>query len=200
MHGSLLPKYRGRVPINWAVLRGEIETGATLHRMVEKLDAGEIVAQQAVPILPDDTAAEVFVKVVVAAEICLATTLPQLLAGTVLHQPMNLATGSYFGGRKPEDGRIDWTRSAQEIHNLIRAVAPPYPGAFCHTPAGHLRVLRTMRMRDALTGSGLYQADGTIYARCGDGQCLRVLAAELNGQPLTTHVLAHRTISLTEQP
>jgi len=108
MHGSLLPKYRGRVPINWAVLHGETETGATLHEMAAKPDAGAIVAQTAVPILPDDTAHEVFCKVVVAAEQTLWNVLPAMLAGRTPKLPNDLSKGSYFGGRKPEDGRIDW--------------------------------------------------------------------------------------------
>jgi len=196
MHGSLLPKYRGRVPINWAVLHGETETGATLHRMVEKPDAGEIVAQQAVPILPDDTAREVFDKVVLAAEICLNGVLPSLTLGTVIHRPMDLTQGSYFGGRKAEDGRIDWTQSAQQIHNLVRAVAPPYPGAFCDTPAGHLRLLRTIRTNDAPGGNGLFAAGDSLFAHCGDGKSLRVLAAELNGRPLTAGELGEKSIPL----
>ncbi|MGF6975944.1 methionyl-tRNA formyltransferase [Paraburkholderia sp. JPY465] len=130
MHGSLLPKYRGRVPTNWAVLNGESETGATLHEMAAKPDAGAIIAQTPVPILPDDTAAQVFDKVTVAAEQTLWRVLPALLAGEAPHLPNDLAHGSYYGGRKPEDGRIDWSQSAQQVYNLIRAVAPPYPGAF----------------------------------------------------------------------
>ena len=112
MHGSLLPKYRGRAPVNWAVLHGERETGATLHYMTEKPDAGDIVAQTAVPILPDDTAREVFDKVTVAAEIALDGALPALVAGTAPRTPQDLAQGRYFGGRRPEDGVIDWTRDA----------------------------------------------------------------------------------------
>ena len=196
MHGSLLPKYRGRVPINWAVLHGETETGATLHEMVEKPDAGRIVARQAVPILPDDTAGEVFDKVVVAAEMCLVGVLPSLTLGTAPHVAMDLKAGSYFGGRKAEDGRIDWTKSAQEIHNLVRAVAPPYPGAFCDTPAGHLRVLRTIRAYDVADGSGLFAVGSNLYVRCGDGKCLRVLAAEMNGRPLLTSELKRQSIPL----
>jgi len=199
MHGSLLPRYRGRVPINWAVLHGETETGATLHRMVGKPDAGEIVAQQAVPILPDDTAGEVFDKVVVAAEICLNGVLPRLTSGTAPHLPMDLRAGSYYGGRKPEDGRIDWSKPAQQVHNLVRAVAPPYPGAFCDTPAGLLRVLRTIRADDApagTVGNGLFAAGDAMYARCGDGKCLRVLDAELNGRPLTASELERLSIPL----
>ncbi|HTH40478.1 MAG TPA: formyltransferase, partial [Rhodocyclaceae bacterium] len=97
MHGSLLPKYRGRVPVNWAVIHGETETGATLHRMVEKPDAGEIVAQQAVPILPDDTAGDVFYKTTLAAEMALNGVLPALLAGTAPHVMPDLKQGGYFG-------------------------------------------------------------------------------------------------------
>ena len=130
MHGSLLPKYRGRVPVNWAVLNGETETGATLHEMVVKPDAGVIVGQTAVPILPDDTAHRVFEKVTVAAEQTLWFCVPLLVAGTVPHLPNDLRRGSYFGGRKPQDGRIDWAQPAQKVYNLVRAVAPPYPGAF----------------------------------------------------------------------
>lgn len=110
MHGSLLPKYRGRVPTNWAVLNGETETGATLHEMAAKPDAGAIVGQTAVPILPDDTAAQVFDKVTVAAEQTLWRVLPALLAGEAPHLPNDLAAGSYYGGRKPEDGRIEWSK------------------------------------------------------------------------------------------
>ncbi len=130
MHGSLLPRYRGRAPVNWAVLHGERETGATLHYMTEKPDDGDIVAQTPVPILPDDTAREVFDKVTVAAEIALDRALPALIAGTAPRRPQDPASASYFGGRRPEDGIIDWKRDALSIHNLVRAVAPPYPGAF----------------------------------------------------------------------
>ncbi len=179
MHGSLLPKYRGRVPVNWAVLHGERETGATLHRMVEKPDAGETVAQQAVPILPDDTAHEVFVKVTLAAEMALDRVLPQLIAGTAPHLMPDLKAGSYFGGRRAEDGRIDWTKSAQEIHNLVRAVAPPYPGAFFDLPDGRrLRLLRTL-LAPARTprqaSPTLYRDSESIFVDCADGRVLRVL-------------------------
>jgi methionyl-tRNA formyltransferase len=188
MHGSLLPKYRGRVPVNWAILHGERETGATLHRMLEKPDAGGIVAQQAVPILPDDTAFEVFNKVTLAAEIALDRVLPDLLAGRAVARPQDLAAGSYFGGRKAEDGRIDWTRPAAEVHNLIRAVAPPYPGAFSDTARGRLTVLGSLHPTGETGPYGghptLFLRNGHLYAECGDGRLLRLLAVELAGSPL----------------
>ena len=191
MHGSLLPRYRGRVPVNWAVLHGERETGATLHVMNEKPDNGAIVGQQAVPILPDDTAGEVFRKVTVAAEMVLHRCLPSLVAGTAVLHAQDPSLASYFGGRKPEDGRIDWRASAASVHNLVRAVAPPYPGAFCDTRAGRLRVLRTLRVATPDPAYGSPRAapelllDGnTLLARCGDGGVLRVIAADIDGEPL----------------
>ncbi|WP_028081039.1 formyltransferase [Solimonas soli] len=188
LHGSLLPKYRGRVPINWAVIRGESETGATLHLMNEKPDNGAIVGQRAVPILPDDTAHEVFGKVLVAAELVLVEQLPRLLDGTATLTPQNLAAGQYFGGRKPEDGRIDWSQPAQTVHNLVRGVTRPYPGAFSDTGAGRLVVWRTRvdtapaAGRDA--APALLAEDGRLRARAGDGRRLIVLDAELAGRPL----------------
>lgn len=195
MHGSLLPRYRGRVPVNWAVLHGETETGATLHRMVEKPDAGEVVGRQSVPILPDDTAHDVFGKVSVAAEMLLNRVLPDLLDGTAPHLPLDLTQGSYFGGRKPEDGRIDWGQPAQAIHNLVRAVAPPYPGAFCDIAGHHLRVLRTLLQpqRTPLPASpALYVEGGDLLARCGDGRVVRILALELDGAPIAPADLPDR--------
>jgi methionyl-tRNA formyltransferase len=187
MHGSLLPRYRGRVPVNWAVIKGERETGATLHYMVEKPDAGDIVSQQAVPILPDDTAFDVFTKVSVAAELALDRVLPALLAGTAPRVPQDLARGSYFGGRRPEDGRIDWRSGAADIHNLVRGVAPPYPGAFSDVAGKRVRFLRSLLPREQPRRIGfpaLYCEDGRCYAECGDGRALRILSMEVDGTML----------------
>lgn len=186
MHGSLLPKYRGRVPVNWAVIRGETETGASLHYMTAKPDQGDLVDQMAVPILPDDRALDVFRKVTVAAELVLQRTLPALRAGNAPRIRQDLAAGSYFGGRRPEDGRIDWRQPAQAIHDLVRGVAPPYPGAFC-TQAGHrLRVLSTVRVASTHTAAGrpsLHVAGGRVLAECGDGAWLRLVDVEVDGAP-----------------
>ena len=132
LHGSYLPRYRGRVPVNWAVINGETETGATLHYMVEKPDAGEIVDRERVAIDFTDTAFDVFNKVTDAAVTVIGRAWPRLLAGTAPRIPMDLKAGNYCGGRKPEDGRIDWTRSAVQLYNLVRGVTHPYPGAFTH--------------------------------------------------------------------
>jgi methionyl-tRNA formyltransferase len=188
MHGSLLPKYRGRVPTNWAVLRGETETGATLHEMAAKPDAGAILAQTPVPILPDDTAAQVFEKTTVAAEQTLWRVLPALIAGEAPHLPNDLASGSYFGGRKPEDGRIDWSLTGQQVYNLVRAVAPPYPGAF--TDVGEQRFIvaaarlvpehgapgideaRLQRLSNL--PEGLHVEDNALFGVCGDRRVIAI--------------------------
>lgn len=195
MHGSLLPKFRGRVPVNWAVLHGEFETGATLHVMEVKPDAGDIVAQQAVPILPDDTAKDVFDKLTVAAEIALWNVLPQLLRGELPRRANDLAAGSYFGGRKPEDGCIDWTQPAQAVYNLMRAVAPPYPGAFFDLGGQRLIVARARMARPELAATldnsaavGLHLAGGELLAKAGDGGVIHILelwTADHPGQPLS---------------
>jgi methionyl-tRNA formyltransferase len=130
MHGSLLPKYRGRAPINWAVLHGEPRIGMTLHRMVKKAD---------VDIDPRDTAEQAFRKVLPCARAVLARQIDALLAGTAKETPQDNSQATYFGGRKPEDGRINWNQSSTQIFNLIRAVTDPYPGAF--TDIGTTRLM-----------------------------------------------------------
>lgn len=187
LHGSLLPKYRGRVPVNWAIIHGEQETGASLHVMNTKPDNGALVDQQAVPILPDDTAHEVFTKVMVAGEICLYRALPGLIAGTTTLTPQDLSQGAYFGGRTAEDGRIDWHQPARRIHDLVRAVTHPFPGAFADIPCGRLHVWRT-RVMDQPTPAEkpgmLAFRDGLHHAYPPGGGCLLLLEADLDGGAL----------------
>ena len=191
MHGSLLPKYRGRVPVNWAIIKGESETGSTLHYMTEKPDNGDIVAQQAVPILPDDTALEVFQKVTVAAEMALNHCLPDLLAGTAQALKQDLSKGAYYGGRKAEDGVIDWSQHACSIHNLVRAVAPPYPGATTRLLGKPMRILQTLVTGCTVSGekAAFYVKDSKAYAICGNG-VLRVVRFELDGIAMSAEEFA----------
>ena len=194
MHGSLLPRYRGRVPVNWAIIHGETETGATLHEMVEKPDAGRIVDQEAVPIAPDDLAIDVFRKVTGAAGVVLARSLPGLIDGTAVLRAQDLSKGSYFGGRRPEDGRIDWSQGAKRIHDLVRAVAPPYPGAFTDLERKRLRVLRTrlLARREPSGAKPLLRAEGErCVAVCADGSELELLELELDGKPLSAQEFAN---------
>jgi len=192
MHGSLLPKYRGRVPVNWAIIHGERETGATLHYMAEKPDAGDIVAQTRVPILPDDTAGEVFEKVTLAAEMTLDEALPQLIAGTAPRRMQDLRLGAYFGGRKPEDGRIDWMQPARRVHDLVRAVAPPYPGAYADIAGSRLSILRTRVLEEREPHSPrLVAGDRKLVAECAAGS-LEILACAIDGDPAAPADVARR--------
>ena len=179
MHGSLLPKYRGRAPVHWAILNGETLTGASLHYMLEKPDAGSLVDQQAVPIGENDTALEVSLKVAEAAQQVLRRTLPKLIAGNAPARPLDLTQGSYFGRRRPEDGRIDWRGGARRVHDLVRAVAPPFPGAF--TEAGGQRIevwetrIEARPARHPQCAPCLYADAGRWYADCPDGSRLEIV-------------------------
>ena len=180
MHGSLLPKYRGRAPVNWAILHGETKTGASLHVMEVKPDAGDIVGQSEVNIGPNETATEVFAKVSQAAVKVMESVLPELILGHVPRKPNNLAQGSYFGGRKPADGQIHWNQTATQVHNLIRAVAPPYPGAFTDWE-GQTRIVARSSLQGPfpakldLGAQGIQVVDNRVFGICGDHQAIEIL-------------------------
>jgi methionyl-tRNA formyltransferase len=143
IHGALLPRYRGRACVNWAVLNGEKETGVTLHHMTERVDEGRIVDQEVVPIGDDDTAHDVFKKMIPAARRMLHRSLPAILEGAAPGYQQDESQATYFGRRRPEDGLIDWSKPARDIHNLVRAVTHPFPGAFTYLDGRKLFVWRT---------------------------------------------------------
>lgn len=186
VHGSLLPKYRGRAPINWAILHGEPRIGVTLHRMVRRPDAGAIVDQAGVDLDPRDTAEQVYRKVLPCARLVLARQLDALLAGTARETPQDETQATYFGGRTPEDGRIDWARSSREIFNLIRAVTTPYPGAF--TEIGGARLMVWWAEPDSPATHGHRGRSGEVLElepltiATGDG-ALEITRAEWRGTP-----------------
>jgi methionyl-tRNA formyltransferase len=196
MHGSLLPKYRGRAPVNWALVNGERQTGATLHFMVAKPDAGPIVSQEAVAIGINDTALTVSLAVAAAAARLVARCMATLAAGPPAGEAMDLSRGSYYGGRKPEDGRIDLGWPALAIHNLIRAVAPPFPGAFVEL--GARRVLfegsrwTDEPARHAALAPCLYAEAGSLYLDCGDGRRLAVVGVRIGDERVDAEVLTRR--------
>lgn len=160
MHGSLLPRYRGRACVNWAIIHGETETGATLHWMTSRPDDGDIVDQERVPITGTDTAMDVMLKVAEAAERLIARNLPLLERGEAPRIPQDHPKASYFGGRRPEDGRIDWNASAMDICNLVRAVTRPYPGAFTFLDGEKVFIWKATPLNE---NSGA--APGTVISR-----------------------------------
>ena len=132
LHGSLLPRYRGRCPVNWVLIHGERETGVTLHYMTPRPDDGDIIGQKSVPIDDADTALTLYGKLAGAAAALFDEQLPKIKAGNPQRIPQNQERASYYGGRKPQDGEIDWHKSAVTVRNLVRAVTKPYPGAFTY--------------------------------------------------------------------
>ncbi|HEY1900517.1 MAG TPA: formyltransferase [Steroidobacteraceae bacterium] len=188
MHGSLLPRYRGRAPVNWAIANGETQTGATLHYMVALPDAGPIVGQEAVAIGPNDHALAVSMAVAAAAARVLSAALPGMAAGPPPGRPMDLAAGSYFGGRDPEDGRIhpDWP--GWRVHAMIRAVAPPFPGAFLEVD-GRRVVFASSRLttepaRHPTLAPCLYASAGQLFMECRDGVRLLIGNVLIDGMGL----------------
>jgi methionyl-tRNA formyltransferase len=141
LHGSLLPAYRGRAPINWVLLRGEPKTGVTLHAMTPKPDDGEILGQTALPIAWDETALSLTMRSAIAGRELIKSVVPNLIRGCENRTSQRtLGPSSYFGGRRPEDGRLDLDGLVQDAFNLIRAVADPWPNAFVQTPSGVVKV------------------------------------------------------------
>ncbi|BEO75526.1 bifunctional UDP-4-amino-4-deoxy-L-arabinose formyltransferase/UDP-glucuronic acid oxidase ArnA [Serratia marcescens] len=178
LHGSLLPRYRGRAPVNWALVNGETETGATLHKMVKRPDAGDIVGQQKVTIADSDTALTLHKKVLEAAQIVLKEQLPKLKNGTATFTRQDESQASYFGRRTPADGEILWHKSAKEINNLVRAVTEPYPGAFSYLGQRKLIVWRS-RVLDTQHDKqpGTVLSTSPLVIACGEG-ALEIVAGQ----------------------
>ncbi len=165
LHGSLLPRYRGRCPMNWVLINGERETGITLHVMTPQADAGDIVDQDRFSIGPEDTAKDLFEKAARSAPVLLRRVLPLILSGNAPRRPQDHSKATVFGGRRPEDGRIDWTWPAERISNLVRAVAPPYPGALSEAAGRTFYVWRGKPVPASATG---FDA-GEIVSSVGKG-------------------------------
>jgi methionyl-tRNA formyltransferase len=171
-HASLLPKYRGRAPINWAIINGERETGNTMFFLEEGVDRGDIIDQHRIPIEDDDDCATLYEKVAVAAIEMLLAHLPALKAGRAPRSPQDELTATVMPRRRPEDGRIEWGRDARSLFNWVRALTHPYPGAFTHYDGRRLFIWRAMEgnpSTDAPPGRLVEGADGSMHVATGSG-------------------------------
>ncbi|MCA6963700.1 bifunctional UDP-4-amino-4-deoxy-L-arabinose formyltransferase/UDP-glucuronic acid oxidase ArnA [Pectobacterium odoriferum] len=169
LHGSLLPHYRGRAPVNWVLVNGETQTGVTLHKMVSRADAGDIVAQSVVAIDEEDTALTLHGKCRTAAAALLAQQLPLIRSREITLTPQDESRASYFGRRTAADGLIDWHKSAREINNLIRAVTEPYPGAFTFLGERNVTIWRARVVKDKLGGEpGAIISTSPLVVACGE--------------------------------
>jgi len=185
LHGSLLPKYRGRCPVNWVLVKGEEKTGVTLHVMEVKPDAGDIVAQREVEIAFEDTAHSLFLKLASAARTLMKEILPELLRGSIPRVPQRGAS-SYFGGRRPEDGLVDWSADARTVYNLVRAVTHPYPGAFTFVDEKKLFIWKAQPIdipRTAADGAVVSLHPLVVSAKQGG---LRLVSVQLEGEAEST--------------
>lgn len=165
LHGSLLPDYRGRCPVNWVLVNGEGQTGVTLHHMVARADAGDIVGKKAVLIDRTDTARSLYGKLCRAGAGLLDELLPLIREGKAPRQPQDIRLGRYFGGRRPADGRINWNWPAERIYNLVRAVTDPYPGAFGLLEDGERLLIWWAAVDDQADGAGKAPGEITIAGR-----------------------------------
>jgi methionyl-tRNA formyltransferase len=181
LHGSLLPKFRGRCPVNWVLIAGEKKTGVTLHYMVEKPDAGDIVAQKACEITFDDTAQTVLMKMADAARLLMREVLPQFRDRTFRSVPQ-AGPSSYFGGRKPEDGLISWDKDALSVYNLTRAVTHPYPGAFTYLNGRKLYVWQAYPEATKMDAQpGTIISERPLMVNTGEG-VLKLMKVQLEGE------------------
>jgi len=186
LHTSLLPAYRGRSPVNWVLVHGEKTTGVTLHHMVDKPDAGDIVGQKEVEIAQEDTALSLYRKLTAKTSLLLDELLPLILSGTAPRIRQDVKAGSYFGGRRPEDGKIDWAWPAQRVYNLIRAVTEPYPGAITFLPGSEKMFIWWALPESTDSSSAVGTIDleeGRVTVRAGEGK-LRLVDIEIAGRRL----------------
>jgi len=182
LHGSLLPRFRGRCPVNWVLIEGETRTGVTLHVMEEKADTGDIIDQRAVDISWDDTARSLFQKLVVEARLLVRHVLPLLESGKFTREPQT-GPHSYYGGRKPDDGLVVWTRDVRSIYNLVRATTHPYPGAFTFLDGRKCLIWKALPL-DGDSGriAGTVISEQPFVVQTGRGE-LQLLRVQLEGEP-----------------
>ncbi len=205
LHGSLLPKYRGRAPLNWVLVHGETATGVTLHHMDAQADHGDIIAQRVVPIAVEDTALTLSRKLTAAARALLAEMYPLIVVGRAPRIPQDHAAATTFGRRRPADGRIDWYRPAWQIYNLIRGVTRPFPGAFTFWEDRRIFVWAARppagRVADASPGTILRVGDGGVLeVATGDGvlDVLRIQAEggkEMDGATFSAAILEDLSVN-----
>jgi methionyl-tRNA formyltransferase len=178
-HASCLPAYRGRAPVNWAIINGERQTGNTLMFLDEGVDTGDILAQRAFPIEDDDTCATVYEKVARSEDEMIREVMPLIHDGRMPRRPQDHAVATVMPRRRPEDGVVDWTRTTKQLHDWVRALTHPYPGAFTTLAGRRVWIWKASPWRPGPGGfaaerprPGLWRLEGVpprLLAGTGDG-------------------------------
>jgi len=183
-HASLLPKGRGRAPVNWAILRGETVTGNTMMYLAAEADAGDIIDQRTIAIEPEDTCATVYARVAQAGAEMLAQHMDGLLSGTAPRRPQGKDAGPLLPKRTADMGITDWNRPARAVHDWIRALTHPYPGAFTLWGRNKLFLWRSDAPAGKSTGADpgviVGTEDEALIVATRDG-CLRVTRVQDEG-------------------
>ena len=186
LHGGILPEYRGGHVMNWAIINGERESAATLHYIDAGIDTGPVIAERRFALDPNDDIVAAQEKLKIAGTELLRTWWPRIEQGTAMAVPQDESRARYHRMRTPADGRIDWTQSNVQIHNLVRALAAPWPGAFTRL-GDHTITARRVQPVDgsrAPAGTITRLDDGELRVATGDGE-LKILAIEIDGRPAT---------------
>ncbi len=205
IHASLLPHYRGRCPLNWVLINGEKETGATLHVMTEEVDAGDIIASRRVSIEPEDDASTLLPKIRSAAQRVLEEEWETLKRGTWVGYPQDHTTATCFPGRTPADGLINWDLPSQVIKNLIRGVTYPFPGAFTWLGGTRMIIWQASTGKDPdnrlispgtiLPGGGIGTGDGVLLP-----EKITLGDTEIDGKRLEAKIDAYRGTRCRSKP
>ena len=183
-HASLLPRYRGRAPVNWAIINGERETGNTMFFLDEGVDTGDIIDQRRIPIEDSDDCSTLYAKVAAAGTDMLLQHLPALKAGRAPRRPQDESAATVMPRRRPEDGRIDWGRDSHSLFNWVRALTHPYPGAFTFHDGRKLFLWNVMlgdAAGDAPPGRLVEGLDGSMHVATGSGT-LRLGCVQWDGE------------------
>jgi methionyl-tRNA formyltransferase len=181
LHASLLPKYRGAAPIQWAIARGETGTGVTTMKIDAGLDTGDILQQEKIPISPNDTAETLAPKLAAAGAKLMVETLRGLQAGTIHPQPQDHTQATLAPILRKEDGFIDFSRPASEILNRMRGFQP-WPGAYSRFRSKNLQVWKAAALDRLLPSSELQVEGDRLLVGCGQGTAIELLEVQLEGK------------------
>jgi methionyl-tRNA formyltransferase len=172
IHGSLLPKYRGRTPLIWAIINGEKETGITIHEIDTGCDTGKILIQKKIPIPPTSTGADMVAEYSTHYDKIIFDAIDLIETGNYHLTPQNEADATYFGVRRPKDGIIDWNWPPERLLNWVRALSPPYPGAFSYLNGEKVVIERASKSSYPFSD---HQKNGTVIGFLGNKPIIKCL-------------------------